>query len=103
MTNAPIERHNEHSPRFYVMVGVILAIITIAEVAVTLVGLPHELVIPLLMIMMIIKGAGVIMFFMHLRGDAGILQFVFIVPFVFATIMVLMFMVLFSEHVGIAG
>jgi caa(3)-type oxidase subunit IV len=103
MTSVAQTEHHEHGPRFYWIVGFVLAVITILEVVVTIIGLPHELVIPLLMIMMVIKGAGVVMFFMHLRGDAGIMQFVFIVPFVLAVVMVLFFMLLFSTHVGIAG
>jgi len=45
----------------------------------------------------------VVMFFMHLKGDAGIFKFVFLVPLAFATTLLLSFMVLLSEHVGIAG
>jgi cytochrome c oxidase subunit 4/cytochrome o ubiquinol oxidase operon protein cyoD len=43
------------------------------------------------------------MFFMHLRGDARVFQFVFIAPLLIATTMILAFLVLFSGHVGIAG
>jgi cytochrome c oxidase subunit 4/cytochrome o ubiquinol oxidase operon protein cyoD len=40
---------------------------------------------------------------MHLKGDARILQAVFVVPFLLATVMILLFLLLFSQHVGIAG
>jgi len=40
---------------------------------------------------------------MHLRGDARIFQFVFVVPLTFAVTLCLAFLTIFSHHVGIAG
>jgi len=96
--------HEAHeSTRFYWMVGAVLAVVTIVEVAITFLPLPHELIVAVLMILMVVKGAGVVMYFMHLKGDARILQAVFVVPFLLATVMILLFLLLFSQHVGIAG
>jgi len=91
------------SPRFYLTIGALLAVITVVEVAVTLMGLERIILVPLLLVLSFAKGSCVVMFFMHLRGDARIFQFLFIVPLTIATSMILVFLALFSGHVGIAG
>ena len=107
--------HDSHdgSTRQYWIIGAILAVITIAEVIVALPGViynpeAHDASLQLtllliLLVMMVVKGAAVVMFFMHLRGDARVFQLLFIVPFVLAVSMFGVFMLLFSTHVGIAG
>ncbi len=102
------DTHESHSTRFYWIVAAILAVVTIVEVFISVAHSSWHLIpvvpgVALLLILSVIKGAAVVMFFMHLRGDARIFQFVFIVPFLFATTMLLMFLLLFSQHVGIAG
>ncbi len=98
------ETHNdEHSTRFYWIIGAVLAVITIAEVLVTFIPMPAIALLIILMVMMVVKGAGVVMFFMHLRGDARVFQFLFIAPLLMATSMLLAFLALFNGHVGIGG
>ena len=99
------EAHESHSTRFYWMIGAILAVITAVEVAIFLVKdtIGHELFLAILFILSIAKGAGVVMYFMHLRGDARIFQLVFIVPFLLAVTLCLGFLTIFANHVGIAG
>jgi caa(3)-type oxidase subunit IV len=99
------EAHESHGTGFYWMVGAILAVITAIEVAIFLVKdtIGHELFLAILFILSIAKAAGVVMFFMHLRGDAKIFQFVFIVPLIFAVTMCLGFLTLFENYGGIAG
>jgi caa(3)-type oxidase subunit IV len=96
-------KEGEHSPRFYWTVGGVLAVITIVEVLITLIKLPHPLLVPILLVLSVIKGAGVIMFFMHLRGDRPPYQVIFLIPFSLAVTFILFFLLLFSQHVGIAG
>jgi cytochrome c oxidase subunit 4/cytochrome o ubiquinol oxidase operon protein cyoD len=96
-----------HTTRFYWLIGAFLAVITAAEVAVTLpfmglTGLPFVL-LAILLVLMIVKGACVVMFFMHLRGDARVFQFLFIAPLLIATTMILLFMVINNGHVGLGG
>lgn len=99
------EAHEAHGTRFYWMIGAILAVITAIEVAIFLVkdAVGHELFLAILFILSIAKGAGVVMFFMHLRGDARIFQLVFIVPLTFAVTMCLGFLTIFANYGGIAG
>jgi cytochrome c oxidase subunit 4/cytochrome o ubiquinol oxidase operon protein cyoD len=96
-----------HSDRFYWIVAGVLVVVTAMEVGLFVVN-EQELIakwieVALLLVLSTIKGAAVVMFFMHLKGDAGIFKFVFLVPLAFATTLLLSFMVLFSGHVGIAG
>ena len=99
------EEHTDagHSTRFYWMIGAFLAVITVAEVLITFVPMPEIVLLIILMVMMIVKGACVVMFFMHLRGDARVFQFIFISPLLIATTMILAFLVLTNGHVGIGG
>lgn len=104
MAEAHTAQSHSESTRFYWMVAGVLAVITVVEVAVTLVpGIPHLLLLIVLLALAVVKGAGVVMFFMHLRGDARVFQLLFIVPFVMATSMITVFLAIFSNFVGIAG
>jgi len=104
MAEAHTAQSHSESTRFYWMVAAALAVITIVEVAVTLIpGIPHLLLLIILLALAVVKGAGVVMFFMHLRGDARVFQLLFIAPFVLATSMILVFLAIFSGYVGIGG
>ena len=111
------EAHTTHahggSTRFYWMVAAVLAVITIVEVIVSLNGVLVDqenpeptmqmLLLIILLILAAIKGAGVVMFFMHLRGDARVFQLLFIAPFALASSMIVVFLTIFSGFVGIGG
>jgi cytochrome c oxidase subunit 4/cytochrome o ubiquinol oxidase operon protein cyoD len=99
------EAHTEHSTRFYWLVGLVLAIVTAIEVGIFLVQdlFSHELFLAILIVLMLAKGVGVVMYFMHLKGDFKVFQFMFVVPFLLAVSLVLVMFTLFSGHVGIAG
>lgn len=100
--HATAEAHSE-STRKYWIIGAVLAVITIIEVLITFVPMPHEFLFVILMILAFVKGAGVVMYFMHLQGDFKVFQFVFIVPFSLASLLILLFILLFSTHDGRAG
>ncbi len=99
------DKHSDssHTPSFYWKVAAILAVITIVEVLITLLHIPHPILVPILLVLSVLKGAGVVMFFMHLRGDRPPYQLMFMMPFLLAVTFILLFLNLFSEHVGIAG
>ena len=103
MAEAHVAQSHSESTRFYWIVGAILAAITIVEVVVTFLGLPDLLLLVILLVLSVIKGASVVMFFMHLRGDPRVYQLLFIAPFALACSMILVFLALFSGHVGIGG
>jgi cytochrome c oxidase subunit IV len=104
---------HDASTRRYWMIGGILAVITIVEVIISLPGVIYNpaqpdpttqlILVLLLLVLSFAKGSLVVMFFMHLRGDARVFQLLFIAPFLLAVSMILVFLTLFSGHVGIAG
>lgn len=57
------------SPKEYVRIAVILAVITAAEVAVYYIEGAQEFLIPLLFLFSLLKFALVVMWFMHLKFD----------------------------------
>ena len=108
------DTHEEGSTRIYWIIGAILAVVTIVEVIIALPGVIYSpehpdptavaILVPVLMVLSLIKGSMVVMFFMHLKGDARVYQLLFIAPLLLATSMISVFLVLFwSGHVGIAG
>lgn len=99
------ESHESHSTKSYWIIGGILAVVTALEVAVFLIesSFSATMFLVVLLGLAVLKGAGVIAFFMHLRGDAKIFQFVFLVPLLFAVTLCLGMLKLFSYHEGIAG
>ena len=113
MAEAHAAQSHSSSTRFYWMVAAALAVITIVEVIVSLNGVLIDqanpdptmgvIVLVLLLVLAAIKGAGVVMFFMHLRGDARVFQLLFIAPFLLATSMITVFLAIFSGYVGIGG
>jgi cytochrome c oxidase subunit 4 len=110
---ATTEVSHEGSTRIYWIIGAILAVITIVEVVVAYPGVIYSpenpdptavfILVPLLLVLSVVKGSMVVMFFMHLKGDARVFKFLFIAPFVIATSMIAVFLALFSGHVGIGG
>ena len=113
MAEAHTEQSHSESTRFYWMVAAALAVITIVEVIVSLNGVlvdqenpeptSQMLLLAILLILAVVKGAGVVMFFMHLRGDARVFQLLFIAPFALASSMIVVFLAVFSNFVGIGG
>jgi cytochrome c oxidase subunit 4/cytochrome o ubiquinol oxidase operon protein cyoD len=97
--------HESHGTKFYWIIGAILAVVTALEVGIFLVesSMSEAVFLVILLGLALVKGAGVIAFFMHLRGDAKIFQFVFLVPLLFAFTFCIGMLKLFSNHVGIAG
>jgi cytochrome c oxidase subunit 4 len=57
------------SPKEYVRIGVILAVLTALEVAVAYTDVPHAVLIPTLFLLAIVKFALVVLWFMHLKFD----------------------------------
>jgi len=103
MAEAHAAQSHSESTRFYWLVAAVLAVITVVEVLVTFAGLPDLVLLVILLLLSVVKGASVVMFFMHLRGDARTFKFLFIVPLAIASTMILVFLALFSQHVGIGG
>lgn len=81
----------------YWMVALVLAIITLLEVAVFYVPLLRTIIVPVLLVLSAAKFTLVAMFFMHLRYDRPILSVVFVSALLVATILILALMLLFGQ------
>ena len=87
--------HSHPTWRFYVIVGVILTVITAAEVAVFYIPALAGILVPLLLVLSAGKFALVVMFYMHLRFDSPIFSGVFVAPLILAVFVVVALIVLF--------
>src|SRR5438128_1202658 len=98
---ATTEVSHDESTRRYWIIGAILAVITIVEVIISLPGVIYTpgsgdftaqvILVAVLLLLSFAKGSMVVMFFMHLKGDAPIFKFLFIVPLTLAVSMILVF------------
>lgn len=90
------EGHAEHpSWKFYAMVGLILTIITAAEVAVFYIPALHGVLVPILLVLSTGKFTLVVMFYMHLRFDSPVFSGVFVFPLSLAVLVVVALIILF--------
>lgn len=91
----------EHaSNRTYLGVAGILAVLTALEVMVFYVPALKPVLVPILVVMMIGKFALVVMYFMHLRYDPGILKGLFTGALTVATAIVIAMMALYEKFVA---
>ncbi len=97
----PAEDVTHPGPKQYVIVAVVLAVVTAAEVALYYMGfIPEAAVIALLMVMMVIKFALVALWFMHLRFDSRIYRRLFITGIILAISVFLIVLLTFGVLVG---
>ena len=95
VTDDNLEAKEHPTWRFYVMIGVILTVITAAEVAVFYIPALRGVLVPLLLVLSTGKFALVVMFYMHLRFDSPIFSGVFVAPLVLAVFVIVALIVLF--------
>jgi cytochrome c oxidase subunit 4 len=89
--------HTAHgNVRTYVMIGIILTVITAAEVAIFYIPALDRILIPALVIMSATKFVLVVGFYMHLKFDHPIFSRVFYGPMLLAVIVVIGLLVLFK-------
>jgi cytochrome c oxidase subunit 4 len=70
--------HSHPGEGVYIRVAIILATITIVEVAIYYLGLPHGLLVTLLLALSAVKFYTVVSFFMHLKFDDRRLAYIFV-------------------------
>ncbi len=72
MTEADDPEHTDHPDSSqYIVIGIILAVFTAIEVAISFSAVPTEVAIPSLIVLTVLKFLLVILWFMHLRFDSG--------------------------------
>ncbi len=85
----PGEIRPHPTPFKYVMIAIVLVIVTAFEIAVSYLDgdIPDGLIVALLMIMMVVKFAGVASWYMHLRTDKPIFQRFFVLGIISAVVL----------------
>lgn len=82
------EEHDElahhPSPRKYVFIGLVLAIITAIEVAIFYIDLSDVILVTTLIVLSVGKFGLVVAWFMHLKFDSRLFRFLFATGLVFA-------------------
>ena len=87
------------SNRAYLGVAGILAVLTALEVMVFYVEALSPVLVPILVVMMVGKFALVVLYFMHLKDDPGILKGLFTGALTVATAIVIAMMALYERFV----
>ncbi len=98
--------HHAIGPRKYVQIGLILLLVTVVEVAasfLTNVGVPYWAEVAVLLVLSIIKGSLVVLFYMHLRYDSRWFSSLFLGGLGLAAFMITTLILLFSYHANVAG
>ncbi|HAQ04964.1 MAG: cytochrome C oxidase subunit IV family protein [Acidimicrobiales bacterium] len=91
------DEHDHPSDNKYIQIAIILAVITALEVATYFFeGMPGEILIPLLLIMMVIKFFYVAAWFMHLRFDSPLFTKFFVAGLVLATVVYVIALTVFE-------
>lgn len=98
--------HNSPSVRQYVNIFVVLFVLTAIEVAASYLvsfGIPPWVQIAVLIALAVLKGALVVMFYMHLRFDSRWFTFFFTAAMILATFGIVVFIILFTYHRGLVA
>lgn len=96
--------HGDHPNwRFYVVIGLILTVITAAEIAVFYIPALRGVLVPILLVLSTGKFTLVVMFYMHLRFDNPIFSGVFVAPLSLAILVVIALIILFHVFPHGAG
>ena len=92
-------QRNEHGlrPRQYILIGLVLTVITVIELAVSYSGMPHMAMTLVLIALSALKFAMVVAFFMHLRFESSLLTRLFVLCFALATAVVFSLLALFGS------
>lgn len=96
--------HHQPSVRRYVTIFVILFVVTMIEVAaswLTDIGVPQWGEVLVLVALAFVKGAMVVMWYMHLRFDSRWFTFLFTSGIILAAFAIAVFMTLFSYQAGL--
>ena len=98
MSNAPHVVEEEHpTPKKYVQIGAILAVITAIEVAIFYVDALRPILIPVFLILSAVKFVMVAMFYMHLKFDSRLFTGAFAAGLLIAAALVIALMALMSR------
>jgi cytochrome c oxidase subunit IV len=87
------------SPREYVKVAVVLAVVTAAEVGLYYMSLPNGVLIVALLLFSAFKFGLVVLWFMHLRFDSPVLKRLFVTGLILAgTVYMIVFLIMLANR-----
>jgi cytochrome c oxidase subunit IV len=97
-THSEIEHavHDHPGWKTYVVIGAILTIITLVEVAIFYIPAMHPFLTPVLLVLSGAKFVIVVLFYMHLKFDSRIFSGVFFAPLLLAITVVISLIILFK-------
>ena len=101
-TDVNPQEHEHPGERTYIQVAIILAIITIVEVAIYYIEALGDLLIPFLLAFAVVKFVLVALWFMHLRFDSSIFRRFFVTGIVLALAVFGVVLWYFFTHGGAA-
>ncbi len=84
----------------YIRVAVVLAVVTLIEVATYYVALARGLTISVLLVLSAVKFSLVVLYFMHLKFESRLLSYLFSGPLLLAIVVVIALMALFGVLVA---
>ena len=87
-------------PRQYVVIAVVLAVITAAEVAIYYIESVEAVLVPMLIVFAFLKFFLVVSWFMHLRFDSRLFLRLFVTGLVLAGVVFAVVLVTFFTHLG---
>ena len=101
MSTAPSHRESAHpTPATYVTIAIILAVITMVEVAAVFVEALGAVLIPILLVLSATKFAIVAMYFMHLKFDSKLFSGLFVGGILLTSGILLALLALFDVFVS---
>jgi caa(3)-type oxidase subunit IV len=101
MSTAPSHRESAHpTPATYVTIAIILAVITLVEVAAVFVEALGAVLIPILLVLSATKFAIVAMYFMHLKFDSKLFSGLFVGGILLTSGILLALLALFDVFVS---
>ncbi len=87
-------------PKQYVVVAVVLAVVTAAEVAIYYISALGDVIVPFLIAFALIKFILVALWFMHLRFDNRLFRRLFVTGIILALAIFAVVLVFFATHGG---
>ena len=95
---APRLKENPHpGAKEYLGIAVLLTVITAVEVAVFYIPTMKPMLVPTLLTLSALKFALVAIFYMHLKFDARLFSWLFVVPMILVALIILMLLRLFGH------
>lgn len=95
-----LEEHGHPTPRKYVGIGVILAVLTAIEVAASYMDALDPIIVPVLLALAVVKFQLVAAWFMHLRFDNSIFKRLFVTGIITALLVFGVVLWWFMSHGG---